>query len=196
MRWRSSPVVILLLASSLSLAQASYRLKARTASEYAAEQRIAVSKYCRLDFEGSLLTEQGWQRIKPLVFNDRYPEFNVVEIVSRYQVMPAEGTSPVVNVSYVVLGRYQNGYGYTPSADNRVVTFRVEDKKGEIVITDIDENIPRVSKKVAVQWLKEQLAKSQNPIERTQIEGSLKVLDPPPAVSASAPGTTPAGEAK
>lgn len=186
MRCRISPVLFLLLATSLSFAQASYRLKTRTAAEYSAAQRQVVGSYCRLEFEGSRLSDAGWQKLRPLVTYRSNPDFNVVEIISRYQIAPSQGmSSPYVTVSYNVIGRFEVGYGYTPAPAMREVLFRAEDKAGEVVITDIDPNVPRASKAAVVQWLKTQLTKSPNDIAKAQIEKALQVLDPPAATPAA-----------
>ena len=191
---RLSPIVIVfvLLLSPLSFAQigysggSGYRLRMKTAGEYAALQRQLVGSYCRLDFEGSRLSDDAWTKIKPLVRFKQNPDFNVVEVVSRYQITPPEGqTSQFVNVSYIVLGRYEIGFGYTAASDTHDVTFHVEEKDDQLDITSIEPNIPRVSKRIAIQWLRTQLAKSTNSIEKSQIEKSLAVLDPPPSAQPS-----------
>jgi hypothetical protein len=194
MRSRLSLIVLVLLLSSLCLAQigysggSGYRLRMKTAGEYAALQRQLVGAYCRLDFDGNRLTDDTWSKIKPLVRFKQNADFNVVEIVSRYQITPPEGqASNFVSVNYVYLGRYELGYGYTPMPENRDVTFRVEEKDDQLEITNIEPNTPRVSKRVAIQWLKSRLEKSTNAIEKSQIEKSLAVLDPPPAPQTTAP---------
>jgi hypothetical protein len=192
MRSRLSPIVVVLFLSSLCVAQIGYsggngyRLRMKTAGEYAALQRQLVGSYCRLDFEGSRLSDDTWTKLKPLVRFKQNADFSVVEVVSRYQVAPPEGqSSQSVTVSYVVLGRYEIGFGYTPGPDTRDVVFRVEEKDDQLEITNLEPNIPRVSKRVAVQWLRTQLAKSTNSIEKSQIEKSLTALDPPPSAQAS-----------
>jgi hypothetical protein len=192
MRSRLFLLVPVFLLSSLCLAQigysggSGYRLRMKTAGEYAALQRQLVGAYCRLDFEGSRLSDDNWSKIKPLVRFKQNADFNVVEIVSRYQIAPPEGqSSQFVTVKYVVLGRYEIGYGYTAAPTNNDVNFRIEEKDDQLEITNIEPNTPRVSKRVAVQWLKSRLEKSTNPIEKSQIEKSLAVLDPPPAAAST-----------
>ena len=188
MRSRLSLIVLVLLLSSLCLAQigysggSGYRLRMKTAGEYAALQRQLVGAYCRLDFEGNRLSDDSWAKIKPLVRFKQNADFNLVEIVSRYQIAPPEGqSSQFVSVNYVVLGRYEIGYGYTPAPTNYDVRFRAEEKDDQLEITTIDPNTPRVSKRAAIQWLKSRLEKSTNSIEKSQIQKALAVLDPPVA---------------
>jgi hypothetical protein len=189
MRSRLSPILIVLLFSSFCFSQggyggSGYRLRMKTAGEYAALQRQLVGSYCRLDFEGSRLSDDTWTKIKPLVRFKQNADFNVVEIVSRYQIAPPEGqTSNFVTVNYIVLGRYEIGFGYTAAPTNYDATFRVQEKDDQLEITSVDPNTPRVSKPAAIQWLKSQLAKSTNSIEKSQIEKSLALLDPPPAAA-------------
>lgn len=188
MRSRLSPIVFVLLLSSLSLAQigysggSGYRLRMKTAGEYAALQRQLVGAYCRLDFEGSRLSDESWTKIKPLVRFKQNADFNVVEVVSRYQIAPPEGqSSQIVTVNYIVLGRYEIGFGYTPAPTNYDVTFRAEEKDDQLEITNVEPNTPRASKRAAIQWLKSRLEKSTNSIEKSQIEKSLALLEAPPA---------------
>jgi hypothetical protein len=198
MRSRLSPILLVLLLSSLCFAQggypggSGYRLRMKTAGEYAALQRQLVGAYCRLDFEGSRLSDDTWSKIKPLVRFKQNADFNLVEIVARYQIAPPEGqTSQLVTVNYVVLGRYEVGFGYTSAPSNHDVTFRAEEKDDQLEISSIDPNIPRVSKRAAVLWLKSQLAKTTNSIEKSQIERSLALLDPPPAAQAATTAAPP-----
>ena len=72
MRSRLSPILLILLLSSISFAQigyggGAYRLRMKTAAEYAALQRQLIGSYCRLDFEGSRLSDDAWTKMKPLV---------------------------------------------------------------------------------------------------------------------------------
>jgi hypothetical protein len=187
MRSRLSPIFALLLLSTLCFAQigysggSGYRLRMKTAGEYAALQRQLVGAYCRLDFEGNRLSDDSWAKIKPLVRFKQNADFNLVEIVSRYQIAPPEGqSSQFVTVNYVVLGRYEIGYGYTPAPSSYDVTFRAEEKDDQLEISSIEPNTPRVSKRAAIQWLKSRLEKSTNSIEKSQIQKSLALLEPPP----------------
>lgn len=171
------------------VAQAGYKLKTRSASELASEQKRAVSSWCRLDYEGLRLNEASWrQRMRPLTTEKSYTEFPSIYIVSRYQFDPQEGISTALSVSYTTVGRYDLAFGYTPEAGQDTVTYRVEDKGGEILITDTGSPLPHVSKPAAIRWLKERLQQTASENEKAQLQEALKSLEPASATeSPSAP---------
>jgi len=174
--------VLFLSLSPALLAQASYRIKTRTAAELAAEQSRAVAAWCRLDYEGLRLRESTWQqRMRPLTTEKTYAEFPSILIISRYQFEPQENISTVLNVSYTTVGRYDLGFGYQPEPGQDMVTYRVEDKGGDILITDTGSPVPHVSKTAAVRWMKERLQETQSASEKAQLEEALKALEPKPA---------------
>lgn len=186
MRSRLLPLFLLLFTASLLTAQATYKLNPRNPAEVAAAQRRAVGLYCRLDFDGGRFNEEGWQKIRPLMQDRQNPDFRVIEIVSRYHIAPpSEGpSSPYVNVTYTLMGRFDSSYGYSADTSLRQVMFRAENKGGEVLISSIEPNVPRVSKRAAVEWLKRRLDSVQDPVEKGYIAKALAVLEPP---------TTPAG---
>ncbi len=170
------------LVSLAAVAQAGYKLKTRTAAEMASEQRRAVAAWCRADYDGVRLAEATWQKqMRPLTNLKRFSDFPSILIVSRYQFEPQQNISTAVNVTYAVTGRYDLGFGYQASAGSDSVTFRVEDKGGDILITDPGTDIPHVSKAAAIRWLKERLESPGNPNEKVQIKEALKTLEPAPA---------------
>ena len=170
-----------MVVASAAVAQSGYKLKTRSASEMASEQRRAVASWCRSDYDGVRLVEAAWQKqMRPLTNSKHYPEFPSIVIVSRYQFEPQEHISTAVNVTYTVSGRYDLAFGYQNSGGSDVVTFRVEDKGGEILITDPGTDLPHVSKPVAIRWLKERMVSSKSASEKLQIEEAIKNLQPPP----------------
>ncbi len=201
MRSCFSPIAFAFIATSLLFGQATYRLNTKSAGEFVAAQRSVVGLYCRLDFDGNRFSDDGWQKMKPLVEARDNPDFPYIEIVSRFQIQPpASGYKrPEVAVTYTTMGRFDPLTGYSASVTTRDVGFRVEEKNGEVVISEIEPNVPRVSKRAAVQWLKTRLTAAQDPVEKVNIEKALKILEPattPAGVPGAQPAETPKEEAK
>ncbi|HWR34552.1 MAG TPA: hypothetical protein VN622_01620 [Clostridia bacterium] len=168
---------IIFLLSSLLFAQAAYRLKTRTASELAAGQRQVVGAYCRSDFEGLRLSENGWAKMRPLTRDMRNPEFSAVMIVSRYTFAPPAAVSKDVAVTYSVIGRYEVGFGFTPLRATPSAIFHVEDVDGDLVITEMPST-PYVSKGAALSWLKAELVKAQpSTLHKAQLERAIAAMD-------------------
>jgi len=167
---------------SVSFAQNSvptYRLRTRSFSEIIAKQRQLVGDYCRADFEGGRLTPNGWSKMGPLTTMRTNPDFSSIVIVSRYQMDSPSRPSNDVDVSYLVIGRYENGIGLNRSSRASNVTFRVVEKDGDLVISDIGSPAPHVSLRAAVAWMKDLLAKSHSELEKDQLRNALKTLQPP-----------------
>src|ERR1700759_2548705 len=79
------------------------------------EVRALVSKYCRLDYEGSRLDPQAWSKFQPLVWWTEAPKYSHVDVVARYSVDPqptSRGGKYVVTVHYRLLGTYDLANGY------------------------------------------------------------------------------------
>ncbi len=171
---------------SVSFAQntvPTYRLRTRSFAEIIAKQRQLVGDYCRADFEGGRLTPNGWNGMGPLTTMRTNPDFNYIVIVSRYQMDAPARPTDNVDVSYLVIGRYENGIGFSRSSRSDVVTFRVVDKDDDLVISDIGSPAPHVSLRAALAWMKERLAHAKSELEKDQLRDALKNLQPaaPPA---------------
>ncbi|MGA2988930.1 MAG: hypothetical protein ABSD88_00545 [Candidatus Korobacteraceae bacterium] len=161
----------------------------RSFGDLAAEQRLLVSNYCRLDFNGARLSTEGWQQIRQLTSFRENPDFNTVFIVSRCQVVPNKEPSYDINVNYVVIGRYEEGVGYAPFPGTRTVQFETGGK--EMHITGIDSTTPFVSRQALVTWLKTKLAVASTSSQRSVIENSIKALEASAAASAAASKSAP-----
>src|SRR3569833_2305017 len=138
------------------------RIKTRSVAELQADERSLIGQWCRLDYEGARLTDDGWKKFDPLTNIKNNPEFSSIYVVSRYQMNPPERASMEGTVSYNVIGRYEIGIGYTKLSDTRDVTFRFSDKQGELQIVELEPAQPNVSKPVIIEWLKQQLATTKS----------------------------------
>lgn len=176
-----SLIFIFFLTAAL-FAQTGYKIKTRSASDMAMEQRRAVSAWCRMDYDGFRLSEPTWQqKMRPLTTEKNYSEFPTIYIVSRYEFEPQQGISTSVTVSYTTIGRYNLAFGYEKLPGQDTVTFRVEDKGGEILITDPGTPMPHVAKPAAIQWMKERIESSKSDNEKAQLQEALKILEPTPS---------------
>jgi hypothetical protein len=177
---RRTLLVIFLLSVSLAAQVPSYRIKARSISELQADQRMLIGQWCRLDYEGSRLTDDGWKKFDTLTSFKHNPDFNSVYVISRYQMTPPDRASMSGSVSYMVVGRYEVGIGYTPMNDNRLVDFKFAEKDGELQIVDIDPVQPNVSKPAFINWVKAQIASTKNASDKLALQQALNLLVPPP----------------
>ncbi|MGE5111160.1 MAG: hypothetical protein ACM3JB_09905 [Acidobacteriaceae bacterium] len=178
--------LLLLLFFSLPVF-AQLRLHVRNPEEVYAEQRRVVSSWCRQDFTGLRLNSEGWNRYKSLTNIKDNPDQSTVVIISRYQVggHDPQSISWDVNVNYVVIGRYERSSGYAPDGGTETVTFRTKDVDGDIVITEVDPASPHVSKKAALDWLKQQLASTTSDVEKFHLANAIKQLEPPSSTAAT-----------
>jgi len=173
---RRAFVCCLVLIFSLPLL-ALWNPKVRSFEQMAIEQRRLVSAYCRLDFQGARLSPEGWEHIRNLSTFRENPDFISIFIVSRYQLIETTAPTHELSVAYVVVGRYEEGAGYTPMPLVRNVTFETRDQNGELRITRVDPATPFVSRKAAIDWLKAKLASQQEATGRRQIEAAIQALE-------------------
>jgi hypothetical protein len=125
-----------------------------------ADFRNKVAQYCRLDYLGARLSEQDWQKLKPVVNWPSNPEYPLIDVVSRYDVsttVAPERGKWGVTVTYHMLGQFTLGQGYsTESAGaDKQVDFTVQEVNGELKVTDVNPNYPRPSRAVMLKWLQE-----------------------------------------
>jgi hypothetical protein len=179
---RFSCCLLLLLACTGALFAQSVPLNLGGGSymDRATEQRRVITSYCRLDFEGARLTPDGWQRMHDLAVNRENPDFNVVFIVARYQVENNPQPAYDVAVHYSLIGRYEEGLGYTPMSGTKTASFDTQSKGGEVRIKEIDPKSPFAGRKATVEWLKRKLADTNSTANRDQIQAAIKALEPEP----------------
>lgn len=183
--------LLVLACAAPALAQAGRPRFGQTFADLAAKQRLLLGNYCRLDFEGARLTPAGWQQIRQYTWLRNNPDFNTVIIVSRYQVVDNQTPSHFVYVNYVVVGRYEEGLGYSPSPGIRRVMFETEDIQRELRIKDVDPSFPFISRRGAIEWLKRRLGTAGATPERNIIENAIKALETSDAAGATRPKPAP-----
>ncbi len=180
-------ILAFLLLSTPLLAQ--FQLHLRNPEDIYAEQRRAVGSWCRQDFMGYRLSDNGWDKYKSLTNLRQNPDSAAIVIVSRYQVgeHDPKSVSWGVNVTYIVTGRYDHASGYSPENSTEVVTFQTKDIDDNILITSLDPTSPHVSKSAALAWMKQQLGSTQSDVEKIHLTDAIKQLEPPSATLAAQP---------
>ncbi|MGA2961958.1 MAG: hypothetical protein ABSD96_09810 [Candidatus Korobacteraceae bacterium] len=167
-------VCCLVLAVSLPL----LALKIRNFEQLAIEQRRVVSAYCRLDFQGARLSPEGWDHMRNLTIFRENPDFVSFFVVLRYQLIETHVPTAQLSVAYTVIGRYEDGAGYTPMPPVvRNVAFELHDQNGELRISGIDPDTPFVSRNATIDWLKAKLVTQNDMRHRVPIEAAIKALE-------------------
>lgn len=182
---RSKVILIFLFLSTPLLAQ--FQLHLRNPDEIYAEQRRAVGSWCRQDFTGFRIADNGWDKYKSLTNLKHNPDYSSIVIVSRYQVGEHDprNISWDVNVTYFVIGRYNRTSGYAPETGIETVTFQTRNMDENIVIINLDPTSPHVSKAAGLTWMKQQLASTTSDIEKVHLTKAIKELEPPSATAAT-----------
>jgi hypothetical protein len=129
------------------------QLRGRSFSDLAAAQKVLLSNYCRLDFEGARLEAEGWKRFKAYTAMRANPEYTRVTIVSRFDVESPETPSEYLTVRYQMMGFYQKDEGYTPALETDRVEFRVQEQNGNLLVAGATPDGPHVSARAAVTWM-------------------------------------------
>jgi hypothetical protein len=146
-----------------------------------ADVRNKVAQYCRLDYMGARLSEQEWQKLKPVVTWTSNPEFPLIDVVSRYEVdsnvVSQHGKWTVV-VHYHLLGRFNMGEGYSTevAGDLKNAEFTVTETNGELKVTDLDPNYPRPSRAAMLKWLQEKQAAGGDASTQVVYDQAIKAL--------------------
>jgi len=129
------------------------RLHSMSVADLSASQKILLSNFCRLDFEGARLQAAGWNRLKPFTSLKNNPEFERVVVVVRFDVETVERPSETVRVGYKAVGYYNEIEGYTAISANDYVVFRTQEQHGDLMVTQITPSAPHVSPRAAVEWM-------------------------------------------
>jgi len=151
-----------------------------------ADVRELVSKYCRLDYEGARLNEQGWAKMEPLVSWKGNPEYAEINVIARYTVDPEPTSSHekyTVTVRYRLLGSYNLATGYAPEAPGAFqnVDYTVTDTNGNLRISDSGNNLPHPSRATMLKWLNEKLSTAQDDAAERRYQDALQKLQAQPA---------------
>jgi hypothetical protein len=187
MRRFSFCCIFLLISAAALFAQ---RNLTRTVPEVIAEQRRVVASYCRSDFEGGRLGPAGWDKMRNFTVASDNPDFDAIFVITRYQVVGAPVPfSKTVAINYIVIGKYEQGTGYTSLSGNKVVNFEVRQRGDSFLVANMDASTPFVSRRAALVWLRKKLESKTTALERNQIQAAISALDtePAPANAAARP---------
>lgn len=166
------------LAQYGSTPEGGVKLHGLSFSDLYGAQKILLSNYCRLDFEGGRLQPQGWVRFKPYTSMRENPDFTRVMVVTRFDIETPEQPSELLNVNYQVVGYYQVGEGYTAAPSNEHVEYRVQEQSGTLTITAISPETPQVSPRAALAWMTLQLNDSKtSDFERAHLKDAIVQLN-------------------
>lgn len=146
-----------------------------------ADIRNKVAQYCRLDYLGARLNPQDWPKLQPIVSWPSNPDFQQIDVVSRYEVDSNADNSHgkwLVIVRYRLLGRFTMGQGYSTelAGSTREAQFTVTEPTGELKITDMDPNFPHPSRDVMLKWLQAKEAATDDPQIKVIYEHAIKEL--------------------
>ncbi len=145
------------------------------------QMRELVSKYCRLDYEGTRLDPQSWSKIQPLVWWRSSPEYTQIDVISRYTV-DSEPVSNhgkyIVAVHYRLLGIYDLTTGYVPEpeAATQDVSFTVTSENTEWRIADAENTFPHPSRAAMLKWLNDKISAAPDDAAKARYQDALKQL--------------------
>jgi hypothetical protein len=181
-RVRSLLLLFVLTAAGLAQygasSQPGVKLRSRSFADLYAAQRVLLSSYCRLDFEGARLQPTGWIRFKPFTSLRTNPEFTRVIIVTRFAIETPEQPTEQLDATYQAVGFYEEGEGYTTSSSNDRVTFRMQEQNGDLVVTNVSPETPHVSPQAAIAWMSLRLADpNTSELERAHLKDAMNQLN-------------------
>ncbi len=145
-----------------------------------ADIRNRVGQYCRLDYQGARLTDQDWQKLKPVVNWPNNPDYPLIDVVSRYDI----GSNVTethgkwhATVTYHMLGRFTIGQGYSTevAGSDKEVEFTVQEINGELKVIDVDPNYPHPSRAAMLKWLESKQA-AADPNTKVIYDEAIKAL--------------------
>lgn len=177
-------VCFLVLVCGLAAAQGGFRPKVRMFSEIYTDQRRVIGTWCKLDFDGARLAKDGWTKFSNLTMLKSNPEFVSFYVISRYEIEKPESATNSITVTYYELGEFRPESGFIPGNQIDRVQFETAEHEGELVIRELSEPQPRVSRQAAILWLKQQTDAAKTTSDRFNLEQALKALTtpaPPPS---------------
>ncbi len=165
-------------AASQQNTQSGVKLRGRSYADLYSGQKVLLSSYCRLDFEGARLQTNGWSRFKPFTSLRENPEFTRVIIVTRFDIDIPDTPTETLYASYQAVGFYQENEGYTSASRNDRVTFRVQEQNGNLLVTEINPETPHVSPRAAIAWMNTRLADpGTSELERAHLKDAVNQLN-------------------
>jgi hypothetical protein len=170
----------LLIHSSFVLAQFPVNLN-HAAEALPPQIRELVSKYCRLDYEGTRLDPQSWSKTEPIVWWKSNPDYTQIDVVSRYTVDSEPESNHgkfLVAVHYRLLGVYDLATGYVPEPEGTTqdVSFLVTTENTEWRIADADNTFPHPSRAAMLKWLNEKISTTQDEAVKARYQSALTQL--------------------
>jgi hypothetical protein len=165
------------LAQFGSGSQPGVKLRSRSFSDLYGAQKVLLSNYCRLDFEGARLQPAGWNRFKPFTSIRTNPEFTRVIIVTRFDIETPQQPSETLYSNYQTVGSYREEDGYTSVSSNDRVEFRVQEQSGDLLVTEVNPETPHVSPRAAIAWMNQRLADPKtSELERAHLKDAIDQL--------------------
>ncbi|HZP25134.1 MAG TPA: hypothetical protein VFB04_16955 [Terriglobales bacterium] len=181
MRRMVATALFLLGAGTLLQAQFPVPTQRQLEDQGPPQMRELVSRYCRLDYEGSRLDPKAWSKFQPLVWWREAPKYSQIDVVARYIVDPepaARNNKYVVSVHYRLLGTYDLANGYVPEPEGSMqnVDFVVSPENTDYRIADAENTFPHPSRAAMLKWLNEQLASEQNAAVKERLQRAVTLL--------------------
>jgi hypothetical protein len=162
----------------------------RNSIDLSSKQRILLSNYCRLDYEGARLRPDGWKRFRSYTSMSANPDYRSVVIVTRFNVETPAQLAELVYVDYQDVGYYDERRGYVASATSERVEFQVEEANNEVKVAKVSNEMPHASPRAAIAWMNERLADPKtSDVDRVHLRDAVEQLNkllPQPSLAAPA----------
>jgi hypothetical protein len=133
------------------------RLRNRSSAEVLGAQRILLSNFCRLDFDGARLQPDAWTRVKPFTTLRPAEGWPRIFIVTRWDFEVLEEARDSQIVTYKLTGVYDLAEGYSAISASEQVQFVMHEHDGNLVITAITPDAPHLSARAALAWMRQRL---------------------------------------
>ncbi len=133
------------------------RLRNRSSAEVLGAQRILLSNFCRLDFDGARLQPDAWARVKPFTTLRPAEGWPRILIVTRWDFEVLEEARDSQIVTYKLTGVYDLAEGYSAISASEQVQFVMHEHDGNLVITAITPDAPHLSARAALAWMRQRL---------------------------------------
>ena len=154
------------------------RLRNRSSAEVLGAQRILLSNFCRLDFDGARLERDAWARVKAFTAVRPAAEWQRIVIVTRWDFEAAEFASDSLTVIYKVSGVYDMAEGYNATSASERVRFVMHEHDGDLLVASITPDAPHLSARAALTWMRQRLndAATSDP-ERVHLRAAIAQLE-------------------
>ena len=152
------------------------------------KKRILLSSYCRLDYEGARLSQDGWKRFKPYTSIPANPDYRRFVIVTRFTVETPGQFAELAYVNYQEVGYYDELGGYVAYATSERIEFQIEEDKNGLLVAKVSPEMPHVSPRAAITWMNLRLTDPKTSgVEQAHLKDAIEKLNkflpqPSPAV--------------